>query len=96
MPLDEVIRFRVEAELKARFEKVAERLRRDPSDLARLVLEDFVKAQPDTLRDEPTAKPLPLAKPVSYAAKPTKAKKIAVDIVNKAARRIRDKSRSTQ
>jgi antitoxin component of RelBE/YafQ-DinJ toxin-antitoxin module len=51
-----VIRFRCEAELKARFEAIAKLERRVPADLARLILEDYVvqkEAVPLQLNEKP-------------------------------------------
>lgn len=44
MALDSEIKFRCEAELVARFERIAVLERRKTSDLARLVFEDYVAA----------------------------------------------------
>jgi len=59
MPLDAEIKFRCEMGLLARFERIAALERRDKSDLARIVFEDFVGLQERalklTLRDQPVS-----------------------------------------
>jgi predicted transcriptional regulator len=64
--LDAEIKFRCELELVARFERIASLERRDKSDLARIVFEDYVAAQERamklTLRDRadgPRVPPVP-------------------------------------
>jgi hypothetical protein len=86
MSKDDIIRFRCEGELRARFEAVAKLERREPADLARLVLEDYIAAKEfaikgDSLRDAPPSSknPAPAVHPVvgivkSYG-KPRKASK---------------------
>jgi hypothetical protein len=44
MAKTEVFRFRCDASLKERFEIIAKLDRRDPSELARIVFEDFIAA----------------------------------------------------
>lgn len=60
MPLGAEIKFRCERGLLARFERIAALERRDKSDLARIVFEDYValreRALKLTLRDAPTPK----------------------------------------
>lgn len=53
MSKDDIIRFRCEGELRARFEAVAKLERREPADLARLVLEDYINAKEAAIQDKP-------------------------------------------
>lgn len=55
MSKDDIIRFRCETDLKSRFEAVAKLERRDPSDLARIVLEDYVAAKESAIQGKPVA-----------------------------------------
>jgi hypothetical protein len=66
---DDVIRFRCDKELKARFEAVAKLERRDPADLARIIFEDYVNGKAAAIQDAPSAAPPPPAQPVSYKGK---------------------------
>lgn len=43
--LTHVLRFRLSRELKEKFHAIAAKLRRKPSDLARIVIEDYVEEQ---------------------------------------------------
>lgn len=45
MPKDDVIRFRTDAEFVARFKRIASVLRRNESDLSRIIFEDYVAEQ---------------------------------------------------
>jgi predicted transcriptional regulator len=53
MSKDETIRFRCDAELRRRFEEIAKAKRRTPADLARLVLEDFIATEENSLKETP-------------------------------------------
>lgn len=67
MALEAEMKFRCEEELVARFERIAALERRDKSDLARIVFEDYIAAQERALklvlRDSST--------PIHATAKPT-------------------------
>ena len=52
MSKDDMIRFRCEGELRARFEAVAKLERREPADLARIVLEDYIAAKEAAIQDK--------------------------------------------
>lgn len=78
MALDAEIKFRCESDLVARFERIATLERRNTSDLARIVFEDYVAAQERALklvlRDDPRHTPKkPSSKPPSDTAKLTDA-----------------------
>ncbi len=84
--LDEVFRFRCSSRDKARFERIARKLRRDPSDLGRIVLEDYCDAQEKALGlapmvvepgavvrvivENPSDQPVPAPPPKSLATTP--------------------------
>lgn len=63
MPLDSEIKFRCEADLVARFERIARLERRKHSDLARIVFGDYVASQERALnlvlRDQPDSPSTP-------------------------------------
>jgi hypothetical protein len=65
---DDVIRFRCNADLKARFEAVAKLERRDPADLARIIFEDYIAAKTSQLNNSPDPKPVaPIVVPGAVA-----------------------------
>lgn len=70
MAYDSEIKFRCDSDLRARFERIATLERRDPSDLGRIIFEDYVTAQERAmnlnLRDAPTSSSTPAARPVNY------------------------------
>ena len=53
MSKDDIIRFRCEGDLKERFEALAKLERRKPSDLARIIVEDYCAEKENALHDRP-------------------------------------------
>jgi len=51
--LNDILRFRCSRELKARFMRIAKEDRRDPSDLGRIMLEDYCTQQERELKLSP-------------------------------------------
>jgi hypothetical protein len=59
--LDDLIKFRAPSHLVKRLARIAEKLRREPADLYRLIMEDYCEAEEKKLNLPPPTYPAPRA-----------------------------------